>query len=177
VVRQGESLVSISEFYYADRAEIRLIRGFNGVKGRLTRGQILLIPLFDLVLSPEGRARLETSTGQPYELGGTRAVQGHIDGQIPSLREHVRQGRYAEAVAVGNQLIGTGQLTGNQELSIQRELAAAYVALNREDLARAAFERALARQPDLELDSVRTSPRVLSALAAARLAHERRAPR
>jgi len=174
VVKQGESLLTIAEFYYADRSEVRLIRGFNGAKGRLTRGHILLIPLFDLVLSPEGQTRLQSSTGQQLELGETRAVQTRINEQVPVLREHIRQGRYAEALALGNQLLGTGQLTGNQELSIQRELATAYVALGRDDLAAVAFGRALDRQPDLELDSVRTSPRVLGALTQAKLTHGRK---
>lgn len=174
VVKQGESMLTIAEFYYADRTEVRLIRGFNGAKGRLTRGHILLIPLFDLVLSPEGRERLEASTGQHLELGETRAVQARINEQIPLLREHVQKGRYAEALALGNQLLGTGQLTGNQELSIHRELATAYVALGRDDLAASAFERALERQPDLELDSVRTSPRVLGALAQAKLSRDKK---
>lgn len=177
VVKQGESLLTIAEFYYADRTEVRLIRGFNGAKGRLTRGHILLIPLFDLLLSPEGRTKLEASTGERLELGETRAVQSRINDQIPVLREHLQKGRYAEALALGNQLLGTGQLTGNQELSIQRELATAYVALGREDLAAASFEQALERQPDLELDSVRTSPRVLNALASAKQAREHKKPR
>ncbi len=177
VVRQGESLLTIAEFYYADRAEVRLLRGFNGAKGRLARGHIMLVPLFDLLLSAEGRSKLESSTGEHLELGETRAVQAHINDQIPVLRTHLQKGRYAEALALGNQLLGTGHLTGNQELSIQRELATAYVALGREDLASASFERALERQPDLELDSVRTSPRVLSALASAKLAREQKKSR
>jgi len=39
----------------------------------------------------------------------------------------------------------------------------AYVALERTDLAEASFRVALAMQPNLELDTVRTSPRVLEA--------------
>ena len=177
VVKQGESMLTIAELHYADRAEVRLIRGFNGAKGRLTRGHILLIPLFDLLLSDEGRSKLEASTGQQLEQGATRAVQAHIDEQLPVLREHIQKGRYAEALALGNQLLGTGQLTGNQELSIHLQLATAYVALGREDLATIAFEKALARQPDLQLDSVRTSPRVLNALTLAKNAREKKKPR
>lgn len=177
VVKQGESMLTIAELHYADRTEVRMIRGFNGAKGRLTRGHILLIPLFDLLLSDEGRKKLAESTGQTLEQGETRAIQARIDEQLPALREHVQKGRYAEALALGNQLLGTGQLTGNQELSIHLQLATAYVALGREDLATSAFEKALERQPDLQLDSVRTSPRVLSALSLARNAREKKKPR
>lgn len=174
VIRQGESMASISELYFGNREELRTIRAFNNAKGRLTRGHILLIPMFDLVLSEEGRARLEAVTGMRIEGGEARAMQAAIDAELPALREHVQKGRYAEALALGNRLLGSGQLTGNQEISIQRELATAYVALGRSDLAAQAFERALEKQPDLELDSVRTSPRVLLALEQAKRAREKK---
>jgi hypothetical protein len=41
-----------------------------------------------------------------------------------------------EAVSLANQLLGAGQLTGNQIVPLQRELGTALVALDREDLAR-----------------------------------------
>jgi LysM repeat protein len=165
VVEQGETLATISDQYYPDRNDLKVLRAFNKSKvARLMRGQVLLVPLYDLVLSDEARARVEAASGRRVEAGETRALQAKIDETLPALREHVQRGRYAEAVALGNQLLGTGQLTGNQEISIQRELATAYVALNRSDLAVLAFLRALEKQPDLELDSARTSPRVLKAL-------------
>lgn len=165
VIEQGETLATISDQYYPDRNDLKILRAFNKSKSnRLMRGQILLVPLYDLVLSEEARARVEAASGKRLEGGETRAMQAKIDETLPVLREHVQRGRYAEAVALGNQLLGTGQLTGNQEISIQRELATAYVALNRTDLAVLAFLRALEKQPDLELDSARTSPRVLKAL-------------
>jgi LysM repeat protein len=172
VVKQNETLATLAESYYGKREELRLIKAFN--KARIQRGHILLIPLFDLVLSEEGRTRLQAATGTHIEAGETRAMQADVDKKLPALREHVQKGRYAEALSLGNQLLGSGQLTGNQELSIQRELATAYVALGRPDLAAEAFERALEKQPDLELDTIRTSPRVLLALEQARHAREQK---
>jgi LysM repeat protein len=176
VVRQGESIATISESYYGRREEVRLIKAFNGGAkgGRLSRGHILLIPLFDLELSEEGRARVEAAMGERVEGGEVRTMQAAIEQKLPLLHDYLVQGRYAEALALGNQLLGTGQLTGTQEISIQRELAHAYVALNRGDLAAQAFERALDKQPDMELDSVRTSPRVLFALEQAKRARANR---
>ncbi|MGB5285610.1 MAG: tetratricopeptide repeat protein, partial [Polyangiales bacterium] len=58
---------------------------------------------------------------------------------------------------------GTPSLSSTQVVTIEKELAAAYVALERLDLAEASFRSALALQPNLELDTVRTSPRVLEA--------------
>ena len=171
VLKQAESLLSVAEQYYPNREDQRLFRSFNLGKGRLVRGHILLVPLFDLVLSDEGRARLEAATGARVEIGEIRSAQAQIDHQLPLLRASVQEGRFVEAVMLGNQLLGSGQLTGYQEISIQRELATAYLALSREDLAVQAFSEALKKQPDLELDSVRTSPRVLKCLENAKRAH------
>jgi LysM repeat protein len=172
VLKQAETLISVAEQYYTSRDDQRLFRTFNLGKGRLVRGHIVLVPLFDLVLSEEGKARLESATGERIEMGETRSAQAQIDHELPSLREAVQDGRFVEAVAIGNQLLGSGQLTGYQEISIERELATAYLALSREDLAVQAFSEALKKQPDLELDSVRTSPRVLRALELAKKTHK-----
>lgn len=172
VLKQAETLLSVAEQYYPNREDQRLFRSFNLGKGRLTRGHIVLVPLFDLVLSDEGKARLEAATGARVEMGETRSAQAQIDHRLPLLRAAVQDGRFVEAVILGNQLLGSGQLTGYQEISIQRELATAYLALSREDLAVQAFAHALEKQPDLELDSVRTSPRVLRCLEMAKKAHK-----
>jgi LysM repeat protein len=172
VLKQAETLISVAEQYYTSRDDQRLFRTFNLGKGRIMRGHIVLVPLYDLVLSEEGKARLESATGEHIDMGETRSAQAQIDHELPSLREAVQDGRFVEAVAIGNQLLGSGQLTGYQEISIERELATAYLALSREDLAVQAFSEALKKQPDLELDSVRTSPRVLKALELAKKAHK-----
>jgi LysM repeat protein len=173
VMEQGQLLLQVAEQYYTDRNDLRLLKSFNAAKGRFTRGHIVLVPLFDLVLSEEGRARIEAATGKRVDSGESRRLQAQIEESLPLLHEHVVKGRYAEAVALGNRLLGSGQLTGHQEISIQRELATAYVALGRNDLAVSAFARALEKQPDLELDSARTSPRVLKALEEAKNARQR----
>ncbi len=171
IMEQGDTFISVVEQYYKDRNDVRLLKAFNASKAPLKRGHIMLVPLFDLVLSEEGRARL-AANGQHIESGETRAAQTRVDEQLPLLHEHVVKGRFAEALALGNQLLGSGQLTGHQEISIQRELATAYVALGRHDLAVEAFSSALKKQPDLELDSARTSPRVLKALEDAKSARK-----
>lgn len=176
VLKQGETLVTVAEQYYTSRDDQRLFRAFNVGKGKVMRGHIVLVPLFDLVLSEEGRARLESATGEHVDMGESRSAQAEIDHKLPALREAVQDGRFVEAVALGNQLLGVKQLTGYQEISVQRELATAYIALSRDDLAMQAFARALDKQPDLELDSVRTSPRVLRALETAKKAHKSPVP-
>ncbi|MDB4989083.1 MAG: hypothetical protein JWN04_4261 [Myxococcaceae bacterium] len=166
----SDSMATVSLQYYG-HDEHRLLRAFNGGKSKVSRGQIILVPLFDLTLSQAGAERvqsIEVAAEGPAGSDETRRIQASVSRDIPTVREQVQRGHFLEATALGNQLLGRGQLTGNQEVSIQRELATAYVALAREDLAIGAFMRALDKQPDLELDSVRTSPRVLAALEAAK---------
>ncbi len=169
--RGSESFSSISQHYYGTKDEARSLRAFNGNRTKASRGQIVLVPLFDLALSVTGKQRvdaLQEAPGPGVDSQDVQASQAEVAADIPRLRDFVIKGQFVEAVALGNELLGHPQRTGNQEISIQRELATAYVALDREDLAVTAFRRALEKQPDLELDSVRTSPRVLAALATAK---------
>ncbi len=178
VAGQRETLNEVAQMYYGRTDASTTLRRFNNIRGnRLTRGQIILVPLADLVLSDAGKTLVaqfdETPQPLPADGGAVRALQARIDEDLPVLREHVRRGRFAEAVGLGNRLLGAGELTGNQIVTIQRELGTAYVALEREDLAILAYREVIARQPDAEMDSMRTSPRVLAAYRAAR---EYRAP-
>lgn len=172
VADQRDTVQRVAQTYFGDQAESRTIRRFNDLRStRLTRGQVILVPLADLVMSEEGRRLVSEAmpaAAPPAQGGNVRELQERISSELPALQEHVRRGRYTEAVALGNRLLGAGELTGNQVVTIQRSLAVAYVALARPDLATDAFAEALARQPDLELDTRRTSPTVLQCFEQAR---------
>ena len=169
VVAQGETVPRLTKLYYGDDGDIRVLRRFNYLRSnRLSRGRVLLVPLADLELSDEGRSMVAEQLGTPVSGGELRRAQEQADARIPELRQMVLDGRYAEAVGLGNRLLGTGQLSANQLVRVQRELGTAYVALDREDLAVAAFRGALERMPDMELDGIRTSPRVLRAFRSAK---------
>lgn len=169
VADQRDTLNHVSQTYYGTTDGSRTLRRFNGMRTvRLQRGQVILVPLPDLVLSEEGRRIVLGATGVAPAGGEVRELQERIGEQLPQLFEHVRTGRYTEAISLGNRLLGSGDLTGNQIVTIQRTLAVAYIALSRDDLAITAFREALERQPDLELDSRRTSPTVMHAFEAAR---------
>jgi LysM repeat protein len=169
VAGQRETLNQVAQEYYGDIAAARSLRRFNGLRnGRLARGQVILVPLADLVLSEEGRRLATEGTGEAALGGETRALQERIAAELPGLSTAIAEGQFTEAVALGSRLLGAGELTGNQVVTIQRALAVAYVALGRPDLATQAFLEALALQPDLELDTRRTSPTVLAAFEAAR---------
>ncbi|UJR82523.1 LysM peptidoglycan-binding domain-containing protein [Sandaracinus amylolyticus] len=169
VADQRDTLNHVAQTYYGTTDGSRTLRRFNSLRTlRLSRGQVILVPLPDLVLSEEGRRIVAERTGVTPNDGEVRDRQALIGEQLPTLQEQVRVGRYTEAVSLGNRLLGAGELTGNQVVTIQRTLAIAYVALSREDLAVEAFREALERQPDLELDSRRTSPTVMRAFDQAR---------
>lgn len=171
VAGQNDTLRRVAQLYLNDDGirSLSTIRRFNRLRSlRLARGQVVLVPMADLVLSEAGRRLVEEQTGRPVVGGEVREAQRRIEEQLPELREHVRRGLYAEAVALGNRLLGRGPLTGNQIVTIQRELGTAYVALRRQDLAVAAFRIALERQPDLEFDVARTSPTVMAAFRRAK---------
>jgi LysM repeat protein len=171
VADQRDTLNHVAQAYYGTTDASRTLRRFNGMRSiRLQRGQVILVPLADLVLSEEGRRLVTEATGSAPTGGQVRELQARIGDQLPELLDHVRLGRYTEAVSLGNRLLGSGDLTGNQIVTIQRTLAVAYVALARDDLAVVAFGEALARQPDLELDTRRTSPTVIRAFESARTA-------
>jgi LysM repeat protein len=169
VAGQTDPLRKIAKTFYDSMAAMTTVRRFNpNFKNRIVRGQILLVPMSDLVLSAQGKKLAEAQLGAPLVGGVLRSKQNEIDAALPILRDHVRQGRYADAVALANRLIGNGDLTSSQVVTIHRELGTTYVALGRDDLAKDAFRALLAQQPDAELDGVRTSPKVLRAFEEAR---------
>jgi len=172
VAGQNESLRKLAKTYYDSYADMNTIRRFNeSSRARVVRGQILLVPLTDLVLGSQGKKLAQAQFERPLAAGEVRRRQSSIEEQLPALREHVRAGRYADAVAMANRLIGGGDLSGSQTVTIHRELGTALCALDREDLAREAFLVLLGQQPDAELDSVRSSPKVLRVFDDARKSH------
>jgi hypothetical protein len=171
VADQSEPLRKLAKMYSDSGATEKTIRRFNEAdKRRVVRGQILLVPLSDLLLSAQGKKLAEAQWSAPQEGSAVREKQAAIDDQLPALRDDVKLGRYADAVALANRLIGGGDLSGSQIETVHRELGTALCALGRDDLAREAFKVLLGQQPDAELDGVRTSPKVLRVFEEARKA-------
>jgi len=159
------------DFFDGSNKAIALIRRFNAIKTtRSVRGEVLLLPLSTLVLSEQGRHHAAAQGKDLGQASQARDKQVAAQEALPTLRQHVLEGRYVEAVALANQLLGWGELTGNQLVTIQRELGTALIALDRDDLAFEAFKSLLEQQPDVELGLGDTSPRVLKVLDRARRA-------
>jgi len=152
---------------------LAMLRRFNGLaskSSRLGRGDVVLVPMSNLLLSEQGRKLAQAQGHELAQAAAAREKQIAAHDELPALRKHVQQGRYVEAVALAHQLLGAGQLTGNQLVTIQRELGTALIALDREDLALEAFKALLMQQPDVELGLGDTSPRVLAVLDRAKRA-------
>lgn len=162
VAQGGESIGKLARMLVGNqKGAVTLLRLFNpGIGKKSEKGAYILVPRADLRLTDEGRARVSAAGVVASTEGDVRDRQARVAADLPALVEHVRDGRFIEAIVLGNHLLGVGELTGNQALTIHRSLGTAYVALDRHDLALMAFREALALQPDLELDTLRTSPRV-----------------
>ena len=171
VASGSESFNDISERYLGTRRYVQRIRRFNGLRsGRPARGQVVLVPLIDLKLTDEGFGTL-TEALQSVAFGAEhKDAQQSASERLPELAKWVAEGSYAESVALGNRLLGTGELTSAQRVEIRKALAVAYIALDRSDMALRSFQRALKAQPSLELDSITTSPKVLKVFDKARAA-------
>jgi LysM repeat protein len=122
VVGQNDNLKQIAKrFFPGDLEEgIKKLVRFNFMSmARVERGQIVLVPLDNLALSGKERKIAEQEGKAP--LGGQiREKQEHIAAELTVLHEHVMRGQHAEALALGNRLIGGGDLSGNQQVTVQR---------------------------------------------------------
>jgi LysM repeat protein len=172
VVRPGETLAKIAKIYMPETPlSLKRLRRFNA-GARIERGRVVLVPLFDLRLAGEGRAEASDAFMRAAGAGAAKEAQDEVESALPKLIQQVHEAEFAEAVSLGNRLLGAHSLTSTQVVTIQKELAVAYVALERTDLAEASFRSALALQPNFELDTVRTSPRVLEAFNRAKQPEE-----
>ena len=168
VVRPNEGIPRIAATYLGKQGKYaRRIRRFNP-GAQVQRGNVILVPIYDLRLAGPKRKEAARAFARAAGGGDDRANQQEVEQRLPTLMRRIQDGAFAEVVAEGNRLLGMGSLLSTQVVTIQRALATAYVALERQDLAEAAFRAALALQPELELDTVRTSPRVLDALDSAK---------
>ena len=75
----------------------------------------------------------------------------------------MRYGRYAEAIARGNRMLGGGALTHPQLAAVQRALLEAYVALDARAQAASACAAWKSNEPNPVLDAVRVSPKIRAA--------------
>lgn len=97
---------------------------------------------------------------------------------LDETEDLVRAARFEAAVAGAEEVrtrlegLADGEELRARRVRLEVLAATAQIALGREDEARESFGRALAAQPDLELDPMKISPKVIRVLDAARGARE-----
>ena len=162
----GDSTAGLANRYLGDPNLAWLLDGYNGRKdGPLVRGEVVLVPLLGLSLTAEGRTEAAESLdrARTETAGSLLETQKRIESDLPALQAEVRGGRYVEAVARGNRLLGTGEPTRAQLATIHRQLLEAYVALDSTPLAIAACAAWRANEPAPKLDPVYVSPKIRAA--------------
>lgn len=163
VITDDEPLFELARRFYGDRAQVTFILAFNGLSSqRVTRGQVLLLPLPDVVLRDPAQG------GADPGVVAAHAEQRGAERELPTLRQLVDRGLYVEAVGLGARLAAVRDLATAQRVAVHRLLAEAYVALDRRDLAADALRVVVATDPSYRLDAETTSPKVMEAWIAAR---------
>ena len=163
VVLGEETLDDIVRQYYGEQGSVLFVVAYNRMSSlRLQRGQVVLLPMADLILRDEPVCENTAPAAQ------TNLAQRRVDQDLPSLLALVTHGQYVEAVAMGSFLARSGSLSVGQRVAVDRALAEAYCALDRIDLAGEAFRDALTADATLTLDEDDTSPKLLEAFSIAR---------
>lgn len=172
IAAEGETMPQLAQRYLGDINKAWELDGYNGRKGeqKLLRGDVILVPLLDVALTEEGKkaARLAAERIRTEGSGRAYEAQRRAEPLIPPLFADVRAGRYLDAVAKGNRILGSGDLTKPQLASIHRALVDAYVALDAHGLAAGACAawRANANPAETNLDPKTVSPKVRAACGA-----------
>ncbi len=163
VVMSEEPLFEIARRFYGDRAMVQFITEFNLLGSqRVSRGQVLVLPLADVVLRETSAASADAA------LVAAHGAQRDVERDLPALRRLVQRGLYVEAVALSGRLSGVPELTQSHRVAIFSAVAEAHAALDRPDLAADAYRQVLAADPSFTLDPAAAPPKLLTAFALAR---------
>jgi hypothetical protein len=168
VAEGGENILDVAERFLGNKKYAWMLAGYNGIQNVLLEpGQLILIPLTDLKLTPAGqqaaRAALEGWGG----VGGERrAEQAAASAELPALLADVRGGRYTEAVARGVTLLVGSALTTPQRAVVQRQLLEAYAALGAPGRAADACREWRRAAPRARINPLEMSPKLVAACQA-----------
>lgn len=172
LVGDGDTLVTIALRYLGKRENAWVLDRYNGFKGKPPKkGDLVLVPLTDLRLTDEGKARAFAATAfQRSESTGTaREAQRRVDQELPGLFADVNAGRYVDAVTRGNRMLSYGELSKAQMAAIARQLLEAYVALDAKGHASQACRTLVESAPELSFDPIYVSPKIIAACGDATL--------
>lgn len=165
IAGEGETVNSIAQRFWGDPNRGWELDPYNRREGVLVkRGEVVLVPMPHLKLTETGKVEARIAAEREGASSGMLlAQQERADGELPQLLADVRYGRYAEAVARGNRLIGSGALTHPQLAIVHRALVEAYVAIDAHSAAAAACVAWRSNDPAAVLDPIRVSPKIRAA--------------
>jgi hypothetical protein len=165
IAGNGDTLNDVAIRFFGDAKRAWMLAQYNRLGDlSLERGQVVLVPLTDLPLTPEGRREAERSAGVQSGVGGERrALQTQAATELPELIGDVRYGRYVEAVGRAERLLASEALSVPQRAVVHRQLLEAYAALGLPG--RAADECQAWRRyvPGLRLSPTELSPKLMNA--------------
>jgi tetratricopeptide (TPR) repeat protein len=164
VLAPDETLKTVAKQYLGGAFSSAWLQGYNLFKKKrsLSRGDALLVPLVSVELTAAAKARIQAAVG-PDPTAEDKAFQIEAARAIAELRVDYVAGRYVRTIAEAERLLGTGKLTVPQQVGVYKYLASSYVAFGEREEAIAVFRQALAKQPDMELSPITTSPKILEA--------------
>ena len=175
IAGEGDTSSTLARRYMGDINRAWEVDAYNTRKpGPLKRGEVILIPLADLTLTEQGKAEARRSGDRAGSEGAGAAhdSQRRAEAELPTMLAHVRGGRYVDAVALGNRLLGSGELLRPQLAVVHRSLLEAYVALDAPGAAAGACAawrandgapRGNHQNTEIRLDPRTTSPKVRAA--------------
>ena len=166
IASEGDSDATLAIRYLGDVNKAWVLDAYNFRKpGPLRRGDVLLVPLPDLGLTERGKAEARDQKDREHTqgVGVVHEAQRKADTELPALVADVAHGRYVDAVARGNRLLGTGELTKPQLAVIHHALLESYVALDVPGLAAGACSAWRANEPGARLDQAVVSPKIRAA--------------
>jgi len=168
IAGEADTVNTIAARFWGDPNRGWELNAYNGRQGVLVRrGEVVLVAMAGLRLTEAGRAEARAAAERDGASGGLALEQQRkADAELPQLLTDVRYGRYAEAVARGNRLLGGAALTHPQLAVLHRALVEAYVALDARTAAAAACAAWKSNDPAWALDPVRTSPKIRAACEA-----------
>lgn len=166
VATGNETIVGLAYRYLGDRKKAWMLDQYNERKGRrLLRGEVVLIPVVDIVLTEQGKqeAALALDLAHQELAGGDLTAQREVQQELGLLDVDMQKARYPEVVERGTRCLGKGRLTVPQRARIHRQLLEAYAALDSLDLARDNCRAWLKEDAKAKLDPVQLSPKLIDA--------------
>lgn len=164
-VGPSDTLVTIAQRFLGAKDKAWVLDHYNRFNGNAPhRGDLVLVPITNLKLTPEGHLDAQAAGGAERATGGgAREAQRRVDADFPGLLADVRSGRYVDAVTKGARMLTYGDLSKPQLAAIHRQLLEAYVALGADGLGGASCRAWRENDPAAVLDPVRLSPKLIAA--------------